>query len=98
MRTEPRGGAVEIGPQREECAFVEREGGAGELDGDDRPQSCPLTGGGSRAGFQHELLRAPIQQLGDVELVLRGARELVDPTEFTERLADTAEIAQHLAV
>src|SRR5882672_7651391 len=48
--------------------------------------------------MEQQLLRAPVQELGDVELVLRRAGELVNPAELLERLARAAEPALHLAV
>src|SRR5262245_5853009 len=47
---------------------------------------------------QHELLHAPVQDLGDVELVLGRAGDLVNPSELLGLLARAAEIAQHLAL
>ncbi len=43
------------------------------------------------ARMQDELLRAPVQQLGDVELVLGWARDLVDPAELLQCPARAAE-------
>ena len=40
----------------------------------------------------------PVQQLGDVEHVLRRTRDLVDPAELLQLLAGPAEHAEHLAV
>src|SRR5215831_7403560 len=47
---------------------------------------------------QDELLHAPVQDLGDVDLVLRGTGDLVNPSELLGLLARAAEIAQHLAL
>src|SRR5215831_9928790 len=47
---------------------------------------------------QEELLHAPVQDLGDVDLVLRGTGDLVNPSELLGLLARAAEIAQHLAL
>ena len=43
-------------------------------------------------------MHAPVQQLGDVEHVLRRAGHRVDPAELFQLLAGLAEHAQHLAV
>src|SRR5262245_6303962 len=47
---------------------------------------------------QHELLHAPVQDLGDIELVLGRTGDLVNPSELLGLLARAAEIAQHLAL
>src|SRR5262245_46059183 len=46
---------------------------------------------------QHQLLHAPVQDLGDVELVLGRAGDLVNPSELLGLLARAAQIAQYLA-
>src|SRR5205823_9713558 len=46
----------------------------------------------------NELLRAPVQDLGDVQLVLRLTVNLVDPAELLRLLAGFAEHSQHGAV
>src|SRR5262249_22570168 len=48
--------------------------------------------------MQNELLHAPVQNLGNVEVVLGWACDLVDPAELLELLARFPEIAEHLAV
>src|SRR5262245_62737330 len=47
---------------------------------------------------QQQLLRAPVQQLSDIELVLGWTRDLVNPAELLERLPRPAEPAEHAAV
>src|SRR5437016_2431672 len=47
---------------------------------------------------QHQLLNAPVEQLRDVEHVLRGAGDLVDPAELLQLLAGFAEHAEQLSV
>ena len=42
---------------------------------------------------QDEFLDAPVEEFGDVEDVLRGAGDLVDPTELLELFAGLAEDA-----
>ena len=49
-------------------------------------------------GLQQQLLHAPVQQLGDVQHVLRRAGDLVDPAELLELAARRADHAEHLAV
>ena len=41
--------------------------------------------------LKNQLLHAPIQELGDVELIFRGAGDFVDPSELLELLARLAE-------
>src|SRR5581483_132850 len=48
--------------------------------------------------MQDELLHAPVQHLGDVELVFRGAGHFVYPAELLELLAGFPEYAEDLAV
>ena len=47
---------------------------------------------------QLQLLHAPVQQLGDVDLVFRGAGQAVNPAEFFQYPARTPKPAQQLAV
>src|SRR5262249_59873156 len=47
---------------------------------------------------QRQLLPPPVEQLGDVELVCRRARDLVDPSELLRLFARFAQHAEHLAV
>src|SRR6185436_6498728 len=62
-------------------------------------RACPTgSGRGLRLRAQRELLNAPIQQLGDVQLVLRRAGDLVDPAELLRLMARLAEPAEDLAV
>src|SRR5580693_3975223 len=49
-------------------------------------------------GMQDQLLHPPIEDFGDVEHVLVGAGDGVDPAELLELLAGAAEHAQNLAV
>src|SRR5258706_8722588 len=48
--------------------------------------------------MQNQLLHAPVEQLRDIEHVLRGAGDLVDPAELLQLLAGFAEHAEHLSV
>src|SRR5208337_2260178 len=48
--------------------------------------------------FENQLLYPPIQQFGDVEFSLRGARHFVDPTELLELFARFSKHAQNLPV
>ena len=52
----------------------------------------------SRLRLQDQLLHAPVQELADVEHVLRRAGDRVDPAELLQLLAGLAEHAEHLAV
>src|SRR5690348_12414495 len=58
-----------------------------------------LPGGGRHrlVRVKHQLLDAPVQHLGDVDLVLRRARDFVNPAELLELLSRLAEHAEHLA-
>src|SRR6267154_4358602 len=47
---------------------------------------------------QNQLLHAPVEQLRDIEHVLRGAGDLVDPAELLQLFAGFAEHAEHLSV
>ena len=47
---------------------------------------------------QDEFLDAPVEEFGDVEDVLRGAGDLVDPAELLELFAGFAEDAEDGAV
>ena len=47
---------------------------------------------------ENQLLHSPIQQLANEELVLRRARDLVNPSELLGLAAGSAEHAQELAV
>src|SRR5205085_501064 len=51
-----------------------------------------------RRRLQRQLLHAPVQELGHVDLVLAGARDLVNPAELFCLMAGLAEISEHLAV
>src|SRR6188508_3331700 len=51
-----------------------------------------------RTRVQQELLHAPVQDLGHVELVLRRAGDLVDPAELLQLLPGLAQHAQDLPV
>src|SRR6266699_1400131 len=48
--------------------------------------------------MQHQLLHAPVEELGDVEHVLRGAGDLVDPAELLQLLPGFAEHPENLPV
>src|SRR5579862_8070314 len=48
--------------------------------------------------FKCELLNSPVQDLGDVQLVFRGARHFVDPAELFGLAAGSTEPSQHLSV
>ena len=50
------------------------------------------------AWFQHEFLDAPVQDLGDVDFVFRGAGDSVDPAELAELLASPAEHSENFSV
>src|SRR6185503_21110675 len=52
----------------------------------------------SLAWFQRELLDAPVQDLGDVQLILRGAGHFVDPAELLGLAAGFAEPSEHFPV
>src|SRR5438067_13898306 len=50
------------------------------------------------AWMKQQLLHAPVEELGNVEHVLRRAGDLVDPAELLQLLARFAEHAKHLAI
>src|SRR3954451_23852895 len=50
------------------------------------------------ARIDDQLLYAPVQDFGDVDLVLRRAGDLVDPAELLGLLARAAEPAEHGAL
>src|ERR1700722_19092117 len=52
----------------------------------------------SSSRLQNQLLHAPVQELGDIQHVLRRTRHRVNPAELLQLLAGLAEHAQHLAV
>src|SRR6266481_6430460 len=56
---------------------------------------CGALGGGR---LQRQLLHAPVEQLGDVELVLARAGDLVNPAELLRLVSRLAEPPEHLAV
>src|SRR5437763_5211948 len=47
--------------------------------------------------LENQLLHAPIQELGDVELVFRGAGDFVNPSKLLELLARLAEHSQEFS-
>src|SRR5262249_19781764 len=47
---------------------------------------------------QHQLLHAPVEQLRDIEQILRRAGDFVNPSELLKLFARFAEHAEHLAV
>jgi hypothetical protein len=53
---------------------------------------------GSDVGMERETLHAPVEQLGHIQLVLRRARDLVDPTELLRLLPRLAEHAEDFSV
>ena len=48
--------------------------------------------------MQNQLLHAPIQDFGDINFVLRRARDLVNPAELLQLVAHASEHADHFAV
>src|SRR5260221_8483455 len=66
-----------------------------------RPKTCwgisPDKGACLLVRLEDQLLHAPVQQLGDVQQVFRGAGDLVDPAELLELLAGLAKPAEHFA-
>src|SRR5690349_201695 len=52
----------------------------------------------SLSGMKDQLLRSPIEQLGDVDLVLRWTGQLVDPTELLQDLAGASQPAEDFTV
>src|SRR5882762_8464490 len=63
-------------------------------------KSLSLAGRGALGGgrLQRQLLHAPVEQLGDIELVLAWTRDLVDPAELLRLVSRLAEPSEHLAV
>src|SRR5262245_30612420 len=51
-----------------------------------------------RVGLEQQLLDPPVEDFGDIDLVLRRAGDLVDPAELLELLARLTHPAEHLAV
>src|SRR5713226_9063397 len=52
----------------------------------------------SVTGFENQFLDAPVQDFGDVELVLGGAGDFVNPAELSELLAGLAKDAENFSV
>src|SRR5438270_671551 len=62
------------------------------------PPGLPLSRGGAAVRMQLQLLDAPIEDLSHVQLVLRRARDLVDPAELLRLLSRLAEDTEDLPV